>query len=394
MKVTLKAHTKLFKGDLNKQETLEMAGLNAGICYMPDTFEKLEAEDSEKKLKRANRTIIDTHHSVVGHSSMELIIEGIPKICAMILNNLGEYNTSEKSARYTEMTSLDPEETKLYDKWKIIFKVKIKELYGGKIKNEKQIDKLAMENARYVLSVFTPTVMAYTTSVRQLNYIVDWCRKMCKEEVKEGQSGFFSDVAIYMNELAYKIEEIAGIENLNDTKNRAFNLFNKNVTEIGDIEPFFGHTYQTTYKGTFAQLAQAQRHRTIDYVMYFDGQAKFFYVPPILEGCNGLVKEWLEDLKSLADKGKVPQATLVDILEMGTAENFLLKTKERECGCAQLEIQRQTIRTHELYEASPNLTPALKEKFKGYSRKVRCAFDDFKCPRPCIWGVTAIDRKI
>lgn len=388
MKVTLKAHTSLFEGNNDKTKVLELAGLNAGICYMPDTFDKLEEEETEKKLKRAERTLKMGHHSVVGHNHMQVIIEDIPKICAMMLNNLGEYNASEKSARYTEMKNIDPAEYALYCEWKEIFIQKITETYGNRIRNEKQIEKLAMENARYLISVFTPTTMAYTTSIRQFNYIIDWCRKMFKEEV---ENPFYSRVAKHMNDLADKLEEIVYVENLRDNKNRSFNLFSKNVQEFEAIEPFFGHVYQTTYQGSFAQLAQAQRHRTIDYKVYFDGEADAFYIPPIIIRDEELCEKWIRDCKSLSNN--YPQATLVDILEMGTLDNFLLKTKERECGCAQLEIQNQTVSTHIRYQHSVD-SIILIEKFKGYDKMVRCGFDDYTCTSPCIWGLNSNSRLI
>lgn len=388
MKVTLKAHTRLFDGTKDDNEVLELAGTNAGICYMPDTFEKLEGEEPEKKTKRAQTTLRRDHHSVVGHSSMELILEGIPKICAMYLNNLGEYNTSEKSARYTEMKEIDPAERLPYEEWKAIFIDKITQKYGNKIKNEKQIEKLAMENARYLISVFTPTTMAYTTSIRQFNYIIDWCRRMFAEET---ENVFYMRVAKHMNDLADKLEEIAYVENLRDTKNRSFNLFDKDIEVVRNIEPFFGYVYQTVYKGSFAQLAQAQRHRTLDYKAYFDGNASLFYVPPIIADDEDLVKRWLSECTLLA--GNFPQATLVDILEMGTVDNFLLKTKERECGCAQLEIQNQTVAIHSDYENTIT-DPVLIEKFEGYKKKVRCGFTDYECKSPCVWGLKSNERLI
>lgn len=389
MKVTLKAHTSLFNGKLDKKETLELAGTNAGICYMPGTLKELEDETSEKKMKRAHSTLKRTHHSVIGHSTMEIMIEGIPKICAMILNNLGEYNTSEKSARYTEMADIDPVEREYYEKWKVIFTERIKEVYGNKITNEKQIEKLAMENARYLISVFIPTIMAYTTSVRQFNYIIDWCRRMYKEETT---NPFFKEVAKYMNEFADAIEDIVYIENLRDTKNRQFNLFNKNESELDNIQSYYSYSYQTTYFSSFALLAQAQRHRTIDYVAYFDGRPKSFYIPPIIQNTK-YEDMMMEDYRELAKLGKVPQGTVIGILEMGTVDNFILKTKERECGCAQLEIQRQVVETHDVYEtlATPQ---AVKDKFEGYKKHVRCGFDDFKCVSPCMWGQKSLERLI
>lgn len=408
IKVTLKAQTEqVGKSNSTLEDHIAFSGLNAGVCYMPDTFETLEAQPEETKLKRGKRTINQEHHSVAGHVTMEVVIEGIPKMCAMILNSLGEYNTSEKSARYTVMSDVSDIELELYKKWYKIFTRLICVKYDcisplhpnapqlAKERNDKytplQIDKLSMENARYMLSVFTPTTMTYTTSIRQFNYIIDWCRKFYAETTNEDPQ-FFTTLAYHLNELADKLQEIMYVERLRDTKDRSFSFIDKDEEAFDNIKPFFGNVYQTTYKGTFSQLAQAQRHRTLDYKMFFDGIAKEFYVPPILEEHLDLVVEWLNDAKSVAHL--YPQCTQVKILEEGNAENFILKCKERECASAQLEIQEQTIITHTLYESSPNLTPELQKFFEKYESKVRCGFKDYKCQNPCKWGKKAPTRLI
>lgn len=68
----------------------------------------------------------------------------------------------------------------LYDKWQEIFRVEISKkfpesnspsLYKKGSDGKTTEQKLAQENARYVTSVFTPTKMGYTLSLRQLNVI-------------------------------------------------------------------------------------------------------------------------------------------------------------------------------------------------------------------------------
>ena len=88
---------------ITKEEALSFSGKSAGICYLPDTMEELLAEPEEKTEKRTNRTLNSGHHSVFAHVHYNLILENIPKILAMILNNEKVYNTSEKSGRYTKM---------------------------------------------------------------------------------------------------------------------------------------------------------------------------------------------------------------------------------------------------------------------------------------------------
>ena len=62
-------------------------------------------------------------------------------------------------------------EQQLYEKWIKIYQNEIQKEYPQM--KEKQVLKLAQENARYLISIFTPaTSMEYTVSLRQLNYIL------------------------------------------------------------------------------------------------------------------------------------------------------------------------------------------------------------------------------
>ena len=98
----------------------------------------------------------------------------------MLLNNEKVYTTSEKSARYTKM-ELSGIEKELYDKWNDKLGKIIAEKYGHlSYFDERRIKKLAMENARYFTSVMTPTSMAYTVSIRQLNYLCGWMQQFEK----------------------------------------------------------------------------------------------------------------------------------------------------------------------------------------------------------------------
>ena len=73
----------------------------------------------------------------------------------MILNNEKVYNTSEKSARYTKMQP-SKEEKELYEKWIEIYKEICISAKISKNRRKKGSEKLAQENARYLISVFTP----------------------------------------------------------------------------------------------------------------------------------------------------------------------------------------------------------------------------------------------
>lgn len=356
-----------------KDEAVDFSGKSAGICYLPDTLETLFAEAPEKTQRRADGNIKSGHHSVFGHPTYNLSLEGIPKILAMILNNEKIYNTSEKSARYTQMEP-SPQEKELYEKWIEIFKEQILTQYP-KFEDKRAL-KLAQENARYLISVFTPaTVMEYTVNFGQLNYIINWA----KDYIKNAEENTFS---IKLKETfkeflaAMPDLEIEGLDSRN--KNRNFSLFaqRKNRNEE------FGENYSVTYLASFAQLAQAQRHRTLSYEITLLDEPKY-YVPPIIAGTN-LEKEWLKDISSL--KEFFPQGMLVQVNERGTIENFVLKCMERLCGFSQLEIMQETKNIMNKYLEATKDKPELYQYLLPYSRGARCTFPGWKCDSPCVFG--------
>ena len=383
MKIRIIGSTKVGY-EMPKEEAIDFSGKSAGICYLPDTLDALLSEPEEKTRKRANRTLLSGHHSVFNHPHYNLALEGIPKILAMVLNNEKMYNTSEKSARYTKMEPSEDEKV-LYEKWIEKYKEVIAKEYPQI--DEKRVQKLAQENARYLISVFTPaTVMEYTTNFGQLNYIIHFCRNYIKDESKNTE--FDKKLKEVFKEFIAALPDLEVAELNADAKNRKFSLF----SERKNRKEEFGENYCTTYLASFAELAQAQRHRTLSYEINFLEKPQF-YVPPIIRGTD-LEKEWIEDIRSL--EKNFPQGMLVKITERGTVENFILKCTERLCGAAQLEIMEQTEETMKKYlEATKESNPEVYEYLLPYSKGARCTFPGFKCTSPCVFGGKgALTRKI
>lgn len=381
MKIEVIASTKVGYV-LPKEEALDFSGKSAGICYLPDTLETLFCEPKEKTQRRVNGNIKSGHHSVFGHPTYNLSMEGIPKILAMILNNEKMYNTSEKSARYTIMEPSE-QEKELYEKWIEIYKSEITKKYPEF--DEKRIQKLAQENARYLISIFTPaTVMEYTVNFGQLNYIINWAKDYILEEPDTAFSiklkNVFKEFLSSLPDL-----EVDGLDSR--IKKRKFSFFasRKNRKEE------FGENYCTTYLASFAQVAQAQRHRTISYEMALLDTPQY-YIPPIIKSTN-FEEEWLKDISSLKDF--FPQGMLIQVNERGTIENFVLKCTERLCGAAQLEIMEQTNITMKKYLEATKNDFELYNYLLPYSKGARCTFPGWKCTSPCIFGgKNAMNRSI
>jgi len=373
------------------EEAKIFAGQSAGICYMKDDFDVIAREPEEKSLSRFAQTAGSGHHSVAGHTSYNLLLTGLPKIIAMVLNNEKDYCTSEKSARYTRM-KLEGEEERLYNKWFALFYEAIRGTYPGL--DDKTITKLAQENARYFISVFTPsTTMEYTVDFRQGNYLIQFMEEFTGEGLQIPRD-FVEKLKPWLSETAKALRPILNQEELRDRKGRSLSLFAERK-----CYEYFNEGYSINYEGSFAHLAQAHRHRVLRYEMSIPelSEAKFF-VPPIITGMPGVVTEYLKDMESI--KENYPQGMLVKINEQGNHKDFVTsKCTERLCGAAQLEICRQTQKTVERYLSAlaEQGMPEIYKEVAQVQNKTKCQmeFVTQKCTRPCPLGpAMAFDRKI
>lgn len=368
-------------GTFDKDSAIKLSGKYAGECYDREGFCHLLNEDEKKTMRRVDLTLNNGHHSVYDQINISLNLQNVPKILAMVLNNEHQYTTSKKSARYTPVVrtndAITLKEEELYNKWIEIFKIKIKEQYGD-VFNDSKITKLAQENARYLVSVFMPTQLIYSTSLRQFNYIASFM----KDYIDKADKGdyFQNSLAIKMQDFYDELGNLNILEEglLRNEKCRSLSLFGD---KLNSKEIYFGDVYSTVYNGSFAELAQAQRHRTLDYQMERLEQ-KDYFVPPIISDDEVLTLEWLNDMRSVADI--VPQGELVRISEEGKYEDFILKCKERLCSAAQLEIMHQTRVTLLNYkEALESKNHHLASDIIKYTNGARCTFPDFSCASDC-----------
>lgn len=397
IKASVIARTKEGAFDNQDNELFTFGGKMAGTCYMKDDYFSSGIHNTDAANKRAEVVCNSGHHSVFGHAYISIQLSGIPKIAAMILNSVETYNTSEKSARYTMMHPETATESILYDKWREIFKGEIRKKYSNI--EEKGIEKLAIENARYMISVFTPTSMIWTVSYRELAYIINWLHRMGESD-KPGK--FNEKIRSICTELAEELEKVSyGYKHIYNNKDRDIEfmptlIFNDTAPE----KEIIGDVYQVNYLASFAELGQLQRHRSIHYEMYFSGEdAKEYgcYVPKIIRN-TPLEEEWKRDFERVAFV--FPQATLVKVLEQGRAIKFFEKAMERICGRAQLEIMDNTIETMQKFIGN-------KDKLSGRTLKVlervapnnkvctKCMMKGIKCNEVCMWaGERALSREI
>ena len=201
-------------GTFNKKRALRLCGKIAGECYDEEGFDRINHEPKKKTIARINRTLDSQHFSVYDHIYVSFELKKIPKILAMVLNNEHQYTTAEKSARYTkvkreEKSIITEDEERLYNKWLDIFKIKIKSQYG-KVYSDGKIRTLAQENARYLVSVFMPTQMVYSTTLRQINCIASWMQDYI--EKADMNNYFEKQLSFYMQKLLTSFDDANFLE--------------------------------------------------------------------------------------------------------------------------------------------------------------------------------------
>lgn len=362
--------------------SLLFAGHMAGICYLKEHTDSILSEDAKKTMSRVNMLLENEHQSPFEHIKYTFLMEGIPKILAMILNNEQVYCTSEKSARYTNM-EVDGIEADFYNKWQDILKKEISKEYPslpiGKLVT------LSWENARYGISVFSPaTVMAHSIDLRQLNCIIGRMENFiaCHEE-----NDFNFRLVPILKEFCVKMSPWRKVE-LSRAEKHTLSLFAQRIrcNEYGEM-------YSMSYRGSFAQLAQAHRHRPIKYEFRLPHGKSNFYVPPIIATNKRLKCEWLHDMAQLAHL--YPQGLLVEINERGALEDFIDKCSKRLCGQVQLEIMRQTKKNLHAYCENTKVTKRyIYLTLLPYTRGPRCKLG-YTCKNPCNLGpAVAFSRKV
>ena len=250
----------------------------------------------------------------------------------------------------------------------------------GEVFSKTKIKTLAQENARSFISVFMPTQMVYSTTLRQINNLCSFMQNYYVISNKD--DSFEGKLATSMVAMIKEFQKLNVLDDrlMGNDKNRNLSLFGSN---LGDKKNYFGDLYEVTYDGTYAELAQAQRHRTLDYQMERK-KDKSYFVPPIIETDPALATEWLTDMMKISNLNVTPIGEMITIRESGSYQNFILKCKERLCSNAQLEIMLQTRKTLlEYMDALKESNPVLYEDIKKYSHGARCSFPDYVCPADC-----------
>lgn len=406
----------IFEPDHISTDFKIFSGQAAGICYMPDDYMSEGIQNEESALKRSGFNAKSGHYSVYEHAHITFDIQ-CSKAMAMVLNSTRLYATSEKSARYTKM-KLSTIEQDIYNKWLDKFKNLIK-IYFPTYKDS-DVEKLAMENARYLTSVFTPTTMEFTVPYSRAIMIYLWLDRLASDiEFMKSKDEKFGNSMIYRlyydpladeaYELSYEIRLAIGDQyntTLTDHKNIGIRFFSTinclsnnydiNIeTDINnrlDINEYYGDVYVSKYIASFASVAQIQRHRTcpVEIEPIIKDNITSCYIPNIIKD-TPLENEWITDYTYLVENANIiPQATLLNVIERGLLCDFILKSKERLCARAQLETAEVVRDQAEKFADNYNniADPRNREDINNMVNidntvKTRCKFTGYTCNEPC-----------
>lgn len=371
-----------------KNVTHEVAlfcGRMGGECYSSDSLIKIMQEDEETTLGRMKFCLNKMHHSLFEHAKFTFEFIEVPKIIQMILNNTYVYATSERSARYTNFYDLieTDEERSLYDKWQNKIQEAIKSCYKDKF-TEKEIQKLAQENARYMISVSVPSSMVYTVSLRDLNYTLYDIKNFLESDFdKENELNkkFMEVLKPKLKEFVLLMEPFV-VEGLVPKYPRQLQMFKKPKSKT----PVADASYRLNYHLSFAGFAQEHRHRSIRHTISL---TENYYIPKIIMYAK-LEEEWLEDIK----KVQFPQGMVVEVTESGEIEDFVAKCYERCCGRAQREIEENTCKSLEFLRTSKNAEVIKYLEETTGNASARCKFPNYKCVEVCKFGAHQRERLV
>lgn len=386
---------------ISLEELNVLAGKYGGTCYAKAGYETIKHQPEEKALKRAMSTAKRGHHSVFQHSviSFEIICS---KMVAMILNSMGVSNTSEKSARYTYMHPEEPEVADIYTKWCGRFMELIPIYFERELSMEGKpftmsdslLEKAALDQARYMLSVFTPTSIVYSIPYRNLCYLLEWMTRMADNISSLPASLYNTRLQSELYSMVKTFKAVIGEElPFGDNKDEFLHILPYQATgEQWHIDhEILGDVYSVERQASWASVAHLLRHRTLTHWFNAAEPGEYgFYLPPLLtlERNAPYKAEWERDIQSIAKYS--PQGTKVSFVEQGSFDKFILMCKERLCSRALLETQnvcRDILQSFRPEDLSPFNRKLLQEHTdKNGQPCPRCQFKDFHCVENCSFG--------
>lgn len=369
-------------GDIRKKEDiLRLCQAHAKVCRSEKDFEEIEKEPL--KMRFIEGLVAGGEHTPFEFFQMDFYLNGLSKILMMILNNEKQYSTCEKSARFTRMESEGIGKEK-YEKWRMKLAPLIDREFPDirdKSMREKAVEKMAMDYARYMTSVFTPGKMCHSLNLRQLNYLLGFFEEAIPQYMEGGRfkRRLAGEMECFVRKIRAEYPDFI-VDGLRSMTDRHLTLF-----RAGNCEEYFGDVYSANYDASIASVAQIHRSRSIKVVITSNPDSGHSYaVPMIIMSSDSLRHEWMSDIEEVAENDP-PQGLKVHVNESGELNDFKSKLLLRLCGHAHLETMTINKRIAERYS----------QKVHEVAEwiKTPCS-QDYHCHKPCAWGKRALERII
>ena len=389
MKLTIIGHTvETAKTDgFDMQEAKKFCGKGAAICYMKEPYFNSYVSADEGAENRYNRVIGTGHTSIADSVFINVLFENCSKMQAMILDVMIRfYSALEKSGRYTVIG-----DTPTYKKWVGVYTDLIQK--ANPDMDSKLVDKLALENARYVLNVFAKTTtMEYVTTLRNWTNIYYMCLDYMRYNSGKAESGINYYLYREIQDIANSILEAGLVDD------KIPNKFPEGITFLADQSGYtiddsnvtYGTVFFTPFVCSFVTLAQLIRHRTLDYYICTDDEYGF-YVPEIIRDTQ-YKQVWIDDLCELMEEeGYFPNALRYKCYMYGSITNFTRLCTDRLCA----RVQKETFDVvksimQDITDSRNNLPDFAKLQLEPYynfdTNEVKMKCTRIKCTEPCYWG--------
>ncbi len=187
---------------------------------------------------KENVAIWDGKKDYFQHLNVSMYFKNMPLFLKILLNNEKSVIMNEKNNFDLSKENISDIEYQLFEKWREIFFDEIKQI-DAEFSINGNIDALAKQNAAYMVSVFAPTDIIYTSSLSHLNKNIVALQQLLKKEEKNELEKKLSP---YVHDLLGCFEQAKLINKELSNVNHEFLLFAKE-----EKREHFNATYVTKY---------------------------------------------------------------------------------------------------------------------------------------------------
>lgn len=301
--------------DAEKGKFDEFSGKMLGLCNTEDNLKSLLYEDNAKAIRRSDIAKGEKDRRVFDHESFTLYFEELPKIVTIILDSLKTWTKSEKLSKFSDKYFSKDEEL-IYNKWIDLFKNKVGKILkdNGKVTTDKMLENIAEDYALNLKSVFSPVTVAYTTTYGEFNRAIGIMENYIA--IKKSND-FDNKLSAILIEFFLKMKTLPYYDKTLSKINENISIF-----DYKEIEEYYGDVYSTKYTCSISGFCELLQNKNLTLKMSM--LENKYYIPSIISDNKDLCELWFSDIMTL---GNYPMATMVNISDMGTMDNYMDRVK-------------------------------------------------------------------